>query len=199
MAQYVNIIRQITKKSLLPIAISIVIIFSNACGNTSVENLELRKWYATKTDSLWIQLAETRKNFNFRMDEIAERKEEMESQLKILAQVNGTDLSSEEKSEIVNYNSVFQVYKPLANKYKETVMETEDVFYRIKALDQSVKKGAYDDKKEEFKKNYSELASELNHVLNESKELAETLTSVEPMFQRLAPKIDDLVLKFQAE
>lgn len=130
------------------------------------------------------------------MDEIAERKELMTSQLQILSMVDGAKLTAQEKSEIVQYNSVFRVYKPVADTYKNQVIEAEDLFYRIKALEQSTKQGVYDKKTEEFKSTKAEIDADLNKLLKASRDLAEKLNSVEPMFIRLAPKIDELATRF---
>jgi hypothetical protein len=107
--------------------------------------------------------------------------------------MSAASLSPEEKSDIIQYNSVFRVYKPLAERYKAAVLEAEELFYNIKALDKSVRKGDYDSKTEEFKKVWQPLKQALDANLIEAKEIEGQLNNVEPMYQRLAPKIEVIV------
>jgi len=86
-----------------------------------------------------------------------------------------------------------RVYKPLAERYKAAVLEAEELFYNIKALDKSVRKGDYDSKTEEFKKVWQPLKQALDANLIEAKEIEGQLNNVEPMYQRLAPKIEVIV------
>lgn len=167
-----------------------------SCNNPTPAEVEQRNWCLAQTDSLWIRLAETRRSFKFSMDEIAMRKEQMNSQLQVLKLADGNLLSPEEKSQIVQYNSVYRVYKPVAEKYKNLVLEAEDLFYRIKALEQSTKQGVYDKKLDEFKTTLEAIRKDLDACYGESSELGEKLASVEPMYVRLSPKIEELVTRF---
>jgi hypothetical protein len=117
----------------------------------------------------------------------------MEEELRILGGYGDGKLSESEKSDIIQYHSVFVVYKPLAAQYKSAVLQAEDLFYRIKALEKSAKSGAFDSKTEDFKKTWNELYSELSVSYRESETIAKKLLSVEPMYQRLSPEMGNLV------
>jgi hypothetical protein len=152
----------------------------------------VRNWCMRKTDTAWNKLAETRKNFVYGMNDIAMRKMEMDSQLQVL-KIAGGNLSEVDRSNITQYHSVFTVYKPMAEKYRAVVMETEDVFFRIKALEKAVREGVYDDKVEEFNKTWNEIHTILLDAKSRSLEISEKLKAVEPQYLRLAPKIDELM------
>lgn len=173
--------------------ISLIFIHFHSCSPTKNSTNDAREWCIRKTDTLWSTLAESRKNFIYKMDEIAIRKHDMDSQLRITKFMPAASLSPEEKSDIVQYNSVFRVYRPLAERYKEAVLQAEELFYNIKALDKSVRNGEYDNKTEEFKKVWQSLKQSLDQNLIEAKEIAGLLNNVEPMYQRLAPKIEVIV------
>ncbi len=127
------------------------------------------------------------------MDEIAIRKADIDSQLVAAKFFKPDELSKEEQNMLIQYHSVFTVYKPIAGKYKNAVLHAEETFYAIKTLEKSVKDGAYDKKLEEFKSTWNELYKEGMKNLEESTEIATKLNSVEPMYQRLAPKVDELL------
>ena len=185
--------RQITKKIMFYMGISLICIHFHSCTPSKSSSNDARDWCIRKTDTLWSSLAESRKNFIYKMDEIAIRKHDMDSQLRITKFMSAASLSPEEKSDIIQYNSVFRVYKPLAERYKAAVLEAEELFYNIKALDKSVRKGDYDSKTEEFKKVWQPLKQALDANLIEAKEIEGQLNNVEPMYQRLAPKIEVIV------
>lgn len=138
-------------------------------------------------------LASVRKNFTYKMDEIALRKGEMDSQMRKSLFINPGQLSEVEVGELNQYHSVLKVYEPIAEEYKKAVLEAEEMFFRIKTLDKAVKEGYYDQKLAEFKSTWQEIDKELRHNLEESEEIAGKLSSVEPMYQRLAPKVDALL------
>lgn len=127
------------------------------------------------------------------MDEIAERREEMDSILKVLKFAEEGKLAEADKSVINQYHSVFTVYKPVSNTYKNAVLEAEDHFYRLKRLEKSVKAGEFDKKQEEFKKTYADLQREVLENAARAKEVSNRLKAVEPMYLRLEPKIEEIL------
>lgn len=165
------------------------------CNNTSSSDSDARQWCIQKVDTLWTVLTKTRENFKYSMDAISERKEAMEKELHVFSMLSGNELSEEDKALILQYHAVLKVYKPLAGKYKNSVIEAENVFFRIKALEKSTKAGEYDKKINEFKSTYEEIYREVSKNLAESKYISDQLVAVEPMFLRLSPKIEALLDK----
>lgn len=187
---------QITKKNVvLAFLVCLGSIFSS-CGGGSGDN-EARQYCLEQTDSLWKTLAKTRENFKFSMDEISMRKEHMEEELRIFKTVDSNALTPENRSMIVQYNAIFRVYKPIAGRYKNVVLKTEDAFFQIKVLEKSVKKGEYDNKIAEYKKVWQNIHSELIQNLEESTDLSQRLSGVEPAYLRLADKMGSLAEKYK--
>jgi hypothetical protein len=184
---------QISKNILVLLVTPVVFLLINACGGSSQEQETFRNWCIKKTDSIWVILNNTRKEFAYPMDEIEERKVEMDSFLRILKFTTPPGISSELMSKITQYHSVFAVYKPIAAEYKNTVLKSEDLFYQIKALERSVKNGDFDSKQMEFKKTWTELKEEVDENNQEAHKVASKLSSVEPLYRRLQPKIELLV------
>lgn len=117
----------------------------------------------------------------------------MQEQLRLLAAQTSQTLDSAEKVDIIKYNTVYSVYKSSASRYKKNVLQTEDIFYRVKTLDKSVKEGEYDNNAPGFKKEYGELKPLLEAVKNDTEELSHKLNSMEPLYLRLQPKIQEIV------
>ena len=140
-------------------------------------------------------LNQTRARFNYRMDEIALRRQEMDSLLRISKFHDGSKLSKEDIQVLEQYHSILGTYKPIANTYKNLVLESEEHFFHVKALDKAVKRGDYDKSVEGFKKEYAELSGELKHTYAETEEVTSRLNAVEPLYQRLAPKVDAIMEK----
>jgi hypothetical protein len=150
-------------------------------------------------DSLWNDLKEIRGTFRFQMDEFVERKTEMEQQL-IKAQFLPAHLVSEEdRLNFDKYNGVYRTYKGMAVKYKQAVLQAEDNFYAIKGLEKEVKNGTYDQRVDDFKKEFLVLSERLkeNRVL--AFEVTEKLSGVEPIYNRVADHIDALLEKHLPE
>lgn len=138
-------------------------------------------------------LAKVRKNFVYKMDEIAIRKAEMDSQLQQSKYFQESQLSETDKANLVQYSSLLAVYKPIANQYKEAVLEAEELFFEIKSLDKSVKSGYYDKRIEDFKSEWTKLHEELNKSEIRASNIATRLNGVEPMYLRLEPKIAEIM------
>jgi hypothetical protein len=199
MTHFAFFARQITKKIIRAgFFISISLAFFACTGSQSKTDNE-RTWCMRQVDTLWILFAETKKNFVFNMDEIAERKTEMDSQLRLAAMLPAESYSEQDKAMLTQFNSILKVYKPISGKYRNAVLETEDIFYQIKALEKSVREGFYDKRLDDFKKTYADLNQKLQKTAMESKEIGDRLKAVEPMYLRLAPKVEDILAKVSHE
>lgn len=167
----------------------IIGIFGVSCGNSS-KTVE-RQEEQVRMDTLWSLIGKVKKLYTYDMEEIAIRKKEMDSVLNILKFAKPNELKEGEKGEISAFYAIRRAYGPIADQYKSLVLGTEDVFYRVKAFEKSMKNGDYDNKKDDFKKEYIELKTILNNQFTEATQKLEKLTALEPAYQRLAPKIDE--------
>jgi hypothetical protein len=166
--------------------------FSNC--TQSVQNTETKRSVCIqKVDSLAWMLQSTRNLFIFKMDEFVERQEEMNENLTKVKFVSANKLTEENMSDVSQYNAIFNVYKSNAGKYKEVVLEAENLFYEIKGVEQELKKGKFDKEINEFLKEYNQLKIELKHNHEETREVTEKLKSVEPTFMRIAPAVDKIM------
>jgi hypothetical protein len=166
--------------------------FSNC--TQSAQNTETKRSICIeKVDSLAWMLQSTRNLFVFKMDEFIERQEEMNENLTKVKFVSGNKLTEENMSDVSQYNAIFNLYKSNAGKYKEVVLEAENLFYEIKGVEQELKKGKFDKEIEEFLKEYNHLKIELKHNHEETIEVTEKLKSVEPTFLRIAPVVDQII------
>lgn len=181
---------QRSTKILFSSLITIVFFSLFSCGGGK-ETSEQRKWSMRHVDSLWSQLSETRKLFVYKIDEIENRKMEMDSVLLTLKFVSAEKVDQKMQSEISQYNAVFRVYRTVADKYKNAVLTAEDAFYKVKVLDKSVKDGVYDKKTEEFKKEYAALKKHIIQGRTAALEITGAITAVEPAYQRLAPVVEE--------
>ena len=127
------------------------------------------------------------------MDEFVERQEEMNENLTQVKFVSANKLTEENMSDVSQYNAIFKVYKSNAGKYKEVVLEAENLFYEIKGIEQELKKGKFDKEIDEFVKEYNHLKIELKHNHEETVEVTGKLKSVEPTFMRIAPAVDKIM------
>ncbi|MBS3915019.1 MAG: hypothetical protein KG003_10995 [Bacteroidetes bacterium] len=185
--------RQITGKIVFIILPFTLIFILSQCGNQREKEEELRQWCAQKTDTLWNILSDTRKNFTYEMDEIAERKMVIDSNLILIHKAYPAGLKGEAASYIPQYKSILAVYNPVASEYKSMILETEDLFFQVKTLDADVERGSYDKDVSAFKSTYAELVSRLSANYKRSVDVSEKLKTVEPMYIRLSPKIDDII------
>ncbi len=160
----------------------------------SAKNTETKRSVCIeKVDSLAWMLQSTRNLFVFKMDEFVERQEEMNENLTKVKFVQGNKLTDENMSDISQYNAIFRVYKSNAGKYKEVVLEAENLFYEIKGIEQELKKSKFDKEIDAFLKEYNQLKIELKHNHEETQEVTEKLKSVEPTFMRIAPAVDKII------
>jgi hypothetical protein len=63
------------------------------------------------------------------MDEFVDRQEEMNENLTQVKFVSANKLTEENMSDVSQYIAIFKVYKSNAGKYKEVVLEAENLFY----------------------------------------------------------------------
>jgi peptidoglycan hydrolase CwlO-like protein len=170
---------------------TIGLIISGCTESTSPE--EKRTAMISKVDSLWTQLNAVRQQFTYEMDEIEERKEEMQQQLIRANFLKAEQLTEEQKLWFVQYESVARIYKGVGQKYKNCVLEAENIFYALKGLDSEVKKGKYDDKLDDFRAEYAEIEKELKKCAEETNDVTSRLSTVEPTYLRLGDNVDSLL------
>jgi len=171
--------------------LTIGLIISGCTEFTSPE--EKRTAMISKVDSLWTQLNTVRQQFTYEMDEIEERKEEMQQQLIRANFLKAEQLTEEQKLWFVQYESVARIYKGVGQKYKNCVLEAENIFYALKGLDSEVKKGKYDDKLDDFRAEYAEIEKELKKCAEETNDVTSRLSTVEPTYLRLGDNVDSLL------
>jgi hypothetical protein len=170
----------------------IFLTFSNC--TQSVQNTETKRNICIeKVDSLANMLQSTRNLFVFKMDEFIERQEEMNDNLTKVKFIPANKLTEENMSDVSQYNAIFNVYKSNSGKYKEVVLEAENLFYEIKGIEQELKKGKFDKEIDEFLNEYNHLKIELKHNHEETIEVTEKLKSVEPTYMRIAPAVDQIM------
>jgi hypothetical protein len=116
-------------------------------------------------DTLEIELAKTRIWLDVNYPEIKSRINPMKQNIKIIT-LNYTETWSEEM--IMNmdrYRGMLKIYEKFAEHYKPIVLETEELINQVKTLRNSVDKGLYVGKKEEFKKHYEQEKKDIENNL----------------------------------
>ena len=160
----------------------------SACtGSTQSRN---REEAIQITDSLWGSLNQIKQKFTFKIDEIEERKHEMDSVLQWLRFANEERLTPEIKKQILQYGAIYRVYKGYASAYKNCVIKAEEYFYEIKALDKQVKKGSYDNNMPAFGKEFRRLNGGLTELNAEVTDILARLNTVEPGYRRVAGDVE---------
>lgn len=170
----------------------------NACGGTNGANDEQRA-QMERVDSLWGRFKSVKELLRYDVWTINERRQEMDSLLQITRFFKSEELNDAEKQLLVGYAAIARVYQPTAPKYGEIVLESEERFYRIKALEQSVKNNTYSGKKEAFLESYNEEKEELIKLEEEGKGVLNRLSEVEPMYERLQPAVAELMSRKQKQ
>ncbi len=156
------------------------------------------------SDSLWQKHKSIRSLFHFKRNVIEDRQAEMKQVLQKLKFIDSSLISSEELAEIIHYEAVYRVYKDVVDNYTNTVLEAEDLFYVVRGLEKQVKKGAYDSgvddiKRVQFKKEYDEINNRLTKNFTDAAFINEQLTSVEPVYLRVSPKIDAMMARLEVQ
>ena len=168
----------------------------NACsGPQGVNEEQLAQMQ--RVDSLWGRFKSVKELLRYDVWTINERRQEMDSLLQITRFFKSEDLNDAEKQLLVGYAAIARVYKPTAPKYGEIVLESEERFYSIKALEQSVKNNTYSGKKDAFLESYNEEKDELIKLEEEGKSVLSRLSEVEPMYERLHPAVEELMNRKQ--
>ena len=162
-----------------------------ACSGGNKQN-DTRLYLTNRTDSLWLEFNQVKKLFVYKTDEISDRAHFMDSILQRLKFANPAEISSEELSMITQYTSIQRVYKGFGPKYTECVVETEELFFDVKALDKSVKQGKYDANVKEFKQEYEQLQRKIKEEYKKTEIVTERINTVEPTYQRISPKVEKL-------
>lgn len=159
-----------------------------SCGGGNIS--ENRAESIRGTDSLWVSLQEIRSRFGYKINEIDERRHVMDSVLQWLKFAKEKDITNEIRPQILQYNSVFRIYRDFAPKYKKCVLKAEELFYEIKALDKQVKAGNFDNDLPAFGKEYRKLRGQLTNLKIEVEEVLGRLNAVEPTYRRIADPVE---------
>ncbi len=164
----------------------------NACTGPQAGNEE-QLAQMQRVDSLWGRFKSVKELLRYDVWTINERRQEMDSLLQITRFFKSEDLNDAEKQMLIGYAAIARVYTPTAPKYEEIVLESEERFYRIKALEQSVKNNTYTGKKDAFMESYNKERAELIKLEEEGKGVLNRLSEVEPMYERLQPAVEELI------
>lgn len=167
----------------------VFIIFLSACGGNQVS--ENRAECITLADSLKWSLQQIRSRFDYKINEIDERRHEMDSVLQWLKFADDNKITTEMRSQILQYNTVYRIYKDFAPKYKECVLKAEELFYEIKAVDKQVKDGVFDNDLPSFGKEYRLLHGQLTMLNMKLDEVLGRLNAVEPTYRRIVGPVED--------
>jgi hypothetical protein len=166
-----------------------VFIFLTACGGNNIS--ENRAECIVSTDSLQLSMQQIRGRFGYKINEIDERRHAMDSVLQWLKFADENKVSAEMRTQILQYNSVYRIYKDFAPKYKQNVLKAEELFYEIKALDKQVKAGDFDNNITAFGKEYRKIREELTVLSSDLDETLGRLNAVEPTYRRIAGPVED--------
>jgi hypothetical protein len=178
----------------------LVFSFFYACGGSgSSPGAEEKKQQMMRVDSLWSTFREVKELLRFDMFTISARRDEMDSLLRISKFFRAEDLSDDEKSLLTQYHGIYRVYKPTAPAYKRIVIGTEEIFFRIKAMERSVENGTYLNKRIEFMETYNQERVVLSEHLENTRNTLDKLREVEPAYQRIEADIEQLFERMQGK
>ncbi len=177
----------------MAVFLPLFIMFSMGCGGGGVP--ENRAECILGTDSLWGSLKQIRSRFGYKINEIDERRHYMDSVLQWLKFAEGNKIAPEMRSQILQYSSVYRIYKGYAPKYKEHVLKAEELFYEIKALDKQVRSGVFDSNLPDFGKEFRRIGGALTQLEMELDETLGKLNAVEPTYRRIAGPVEDFAEK----
>jgi hypothetical protein len=168
-----------------------------ACGQSGTKKTGEMEQQQLRVDSLWGMFKEVKELLRYDMTTISARKQEMDSFLQLARFFKADQLSDDEKSLLDQYNGIYRVYKPMAPAYKEIVIQTEEIFFRIKTLEKSVTAGTYQSQRAEFLKTYGEERKALTEHLDRTKNTLGRLGAVEPTYERIQESVYDLFSRKQ--
>ena len=175
---------------LAPLIVIISMVFVQ-CGSGSDQS-EKKIIMLKKVDTLWNDVVFIRSKFTFRMDEFQERRSFMEKQ-RIKAQfLPGDKLSKEDVITFDKYNNLFRLDKAVGKNDRNAVLQAEDIFYSTKGLEKQVKNGFYDEKIDEFKKEYQTLKEQTLSCKVLTVDVTDRLKSVEPLYLRTSNRVEEI-------
>ncbi len=163
-----------------------------ACGQGGTEKTGEMEQQQLRVDSLWGMFKEVKELLRYDMTTISARKQEMDSFLQLARFFKADQLSDDEKSLLDQYNGIYRVYKPMAPVYKEIVIQTEEIFFRIKTMEKSVAAGTYKSQRDEFMKVYGEERQALAAHLETARNTLGRLGAVEPTYERIQETVYEL-------
>lgn len=163
----------------------------SACTGNKKQD-DVRSYMSSCTDTLWLELNQVKKMFGYKTAEISERARLMDSILQRLKFADPSRLSSQDMSKITQYTSIQRIYKGFGPKYTECVVNSEELFFDVKALEKAVKQGKYDSKLKDFKSEYGRLRNKLREVNEETTLITDRINTVEPTFQRISTEVEKL-------
>jgi hypothetical protein len=137
--------------------ISMMLVSQYSCQQVSGEQDKALQF----VDSLHQQLIQIKTTLDkVDVNDISERKDFVEAELRIIQMYGDTALfSSELQKSVEEYRALFKIYKNFLMYCKPIIMETEELFVQMKTLKRSVQKGIYP--KEEFKTYYKQESEDI--------------------------------------
>lgn len=163
----------------------------SACVNNPKEPTQ-KELALRYTDTLQYLVEQTMQNFHYTLDELQERKLDMDTSIIEIKSSKNLDTSGINNMLISDYLRLRDKYASLIGMYKNALELTEDAEIKTKTLVNSVQKDLYQNKYEQFKEEYSSLRKNTEKANLISKEISEELKVLEPMYLRLEKKIGDL-------
>jgi hypothetical protein len=164
-----------------------IMIFASCGGEVNSEN---RTECLRGMDSLWYSLNEIKGRFGYKINEIDQRRHEMDSVLQWLKFAGENQISPEMRTQIIQYNSVYRIYKGFSPRYRQNVLKAEELFYEIKALDKQVKAGNFDQDLKAFGKEYRRINGSITGLYADVEETLGRLNAVEPTYRRIAESVE---------
>jgi len=193
---------KLCKSVLVAIVVSVISLFQTSCTSSNSDSNE-QSLMKMHVDSLWSKNKQIRSKFRLKVDELKERKTSMLADLQVLKFANpnwiNTRLTEDDKFAINKWEAIARIYKHMVDRYEHAVMDAEEKFYQIKAMEKLVDSNQYSGKKDQFKKDYKALDIELSKLLEEVTEIDMEIGAVEPDFHRLDPKIEEIMEKAEAD
>lgn len=135
--------------------------------------------------------------FGYKTAEISDRAHEMDSILQRLKFASQADISAEEQGLVAQYSSISRIYRGFGKRYTDELVAAEELFFTLKSLDKQVKAGNFDSRASEFGTEYRKLRQSLAELKAETAETTGKITAVEPSFQRIAPKVEEIARRLK--
>jgi len=197
------------KLGLLVFVLGFAVVFQTGCtanqnnGNNSDQQSNEQALMKMHVDSLWTKNKQIRSKFRLKVDELKERKTSMLADLQVLKFANpawvSTRLTEDQRLAINKWEAIARIYKHMVDRYEHAVIDAEEKFYQIKAMEKLVDSNQYSGKRNQFKKDYKALDAELSKLLVEVTEIDMEIGAVEPDFHRLDPQMEEIMEKAEAD